>query len=247
MKVAVIGSNMVDLTSYITRMPVIGETLEAPSFSMGCGGKGANQAVAAARCGAEVLMITKVGDDAFADNTIRNFKAHGIDTRYVQKVPEMSSGVAPIFVDESGKNSILIIKGANNCLKPENVDAAEEDLVKCQMIILQLEIQLETVYHAIDFGKKHGIPVLLNPAPATKELDIGKVCDCTFFMPNETELSILTDLPVDTDEEVLAAADVLIRKGLENVIVTLGGRGSMLVTAEGHELVPAYKVDAVDT
>ena len=152
MKIAVIGSNMVDLTSYITRMPVLGETLEAPDFSMGCGGKGANQAVAAAKYGADVLMMTKVGDDAFADNTIANFQKAGIDTKYVQKVPGVSSGVAPIFVDKSGQNSILIIKGANQYLLPKDIDDAEEDLKNCQLIILQLEISLETVYYAIDFG-----------------------------------------------------------------------------------------------
>ena len=113
MKIAVIGSNMVDLISYIDKMPVAGETLEAPDFSIGCGGKGANQAVAAAKYGADVLMMTKVGDDIFADNTINNFNKLGIDTKYVEKVEGLSSGVAPIFVDKSGQNRILIIKGAN--------------------------------------------------------------------------------------------------------------------------------------
>ena len=106
MKIAVIGSNMVDLTSYITRMPILGETLEAPDFTLGCGGKGANQAVAAAVCGTDVLMMTKVGSDIFADNTINNFKKYGIDTMYVQKVPGVSSGVAPIFVDETVSSGI---------------------------------------------------------------------------------------------------------------------------------------------
>lgn len=247
MKIAVIGSNMVDLTSYITRMPVLGETLEAPDFSMGCGGKGANQAVAAAKYGADVLMVTKVGDDFFADNTIANFKKNGIDTKYVQKVPGVCSGVAPIFVDKSGQNSILIIKGANNDLKPADIDAAEEDLKTCKMIILQLEIPLETVYYAIDFGKKHNIPVLLNPAPATKELDIAKVCQCDFFMPNETELAILTGMPVSNQEEIEAAAKSLSARGLKHVIVTMGEHGSLLVDENGTQLVKPFKVKAVDS
>jgi ribokinase len=247
MKIAVIGSNMVDLTSYITRMPVLGETLEAPDFSMGCGGKGANQAVAAAKYGADVLMVTKVGDDFFADNTIANFKKNGIDTKYVQKVPGVCSGVAPIFVDKSGQNSILIIKGANNDLKPADIDAAEEDLKSCKMIILQLEISLETVYYAIDFGKKHNIPVLLNPAPATKELDINKVCQCDFFMPNETELAILTDMPVSNQKEIEAAAKSLSARGLKHVIVTMGEHGSLLVDENGTQLVKPFKVNAVDS
>lgn len=247
MKIAVIGSNMVDLTSYITRMPVLGETLEAPDFSMGCGGKGANQAVAAAKYGADVLMMTKVGDDVFADNTIANFKKAGIDTKYVQKVQGVSSGVAPIFVDKSGQNSILIIKGANKYLLPADIDAAADDLKKCQLIILQLEISLETVYYAIEFGKKHGISVLLNPAPATKELNIEQVCQCDFFMPNETELAILTGMPVSTLDEVEAAAQTLIDRGLKNIIVTLGGHGSLWLSKEGKHMVKPFKVNAVDT
>lgn len=247
MKIAVIGSNMVDLTSYITRMPVLGETLEAPDFSMGCGGKGANQAVAAAKYGADVLMMTKVGDDFFADNTIANFQKAGIDTKYVQKVTGVSSGVAPIFVDKSGQNSILIIKGANKYLLPADIDAAADDLEKCQLIILQLEISLETVYYAIEFGKKHGIPVLLNPAPATKELNIEQVCQCDFFMPNETELAILTGMPVSSLDEVEAAAQTLVNHGLKNVIVTLGAHGSLWLSKEGKHLVAPFKVNAIDT
>lgn len=247
MKIAVIGSNMVDLTSYITRMPVLGETLEAPDFSMGCGGKGANQAVAAAKYGTDVLMMTKVGDDFFADNTIANFQKAGIDTKYVQKVTGISSGVAPIFVDKSGQNSILIIKGANKYLLPADIDAAADDLEKCQLIILQLEISLETVYYAIEFGKKHGIPVLLNPAPATKELNIEQVCQCDFFMPNETELAILTGMPVSSLDEVEAAAQTLVNHGLKNVIVTLGAHGSLWLSKEGKHLVAPFKVNAIDT
>ena len=247
MKIAVIGSNMVDLTSYITRMPILGETLEAPDFTLGCGGKGANQAVAAAVCGTDVLMMTKVGSDIFADNTINNFKKYGIDTMYVQKVPGMSSGVAPIFVDEKGQNSILIIKGANNKLLPADIDAAEKDLKNCRLIILQLEIPLETVYHAIAFGKTNHIPVLLNPAPATKNLDIKKVCECDFFVPNETELAILTEMPTETREDVEKAATSLIVRGLKNVIVTLGGRGALWMTETEKKYVEAYQVNAVDT
>ncbi len=164
-RIAVIGSNMVDLVTYVDRMPAKGETLEAPSFEMGHGGKGANQAVAAAKLGADVMMLTKVGDDAFADNTIGNLKACGIDTTHVAKVPGRSSGVAPIMVDPSGENSILIVKGANNDLLPPDIEAAAEDLKRCDLILLQLEIPVETVYAAIRFGKRHGIKTLLNPAP----------------------------------------------------------------------------------
>lgn len=142
MDIAVIGSNMVDLITYTNQMPKEGETLEAPAFKIGCGGKGANQAVAAAKLNSKVLMLTKVGDDIFADNTIRNLESWGINTTYVEKVPCTSSGVAPIFVNANSSNSILIIKGANKFLSPEDIDRAAEDLKKCKLIVLQLEVQL---------------------------------------------------------------------------------------------------------
>lgn len=246
-KIAVIGSNMVDLTSYITRMPRLGETLEAPSFAIGPGGKGANQAVAASRCGCEVWMVSKVGSDVFADNTIANFQKEGVHTRYVQKVEGLSSGVAPIFVDEAGNNSILIIKGANNALKPQDIDEAKEDLKDCAIILLQLEVPLETVYHAIAFGKEHGIPVLLNPAPMTDKLDIEKAVEATFLAPNETELSALTGCPVDGKASIEKAAAVLIEKGAKNVIVTCGGAGALYKTTDATEWVEPYRVQAVDT
>lgn len=246
--IAVIGSNMVDLISYTERMPKEGETLEAPSFKMGCGGKGANQAVAAAKMGADVVMVSKVGDDMFADNTIRNFQSYGINTQYVSKVPQTSSGVAPIFVSPTSQNSILIIKGANDFLKPADIDKAESTLVECSLIVLQLEIPLETVYAAIEFGNKHNIPVLLNPAPAVPELDIEYACRCDFFVPNETELEILVNKPVDTVEQIKEAATILLRKGLNNIIVTMGEKGALWLSKDGKDVfIEPTKVNSVDT
>ncbi len=246
-RIAVIGSNMVDLVTYVDRMPAKGETLEAPSFEMGHGGKGANQAVAAARLGAEVMMLTKVGDDAFADNTIGNLKACGIDTTYVAKVPGRSSGVAPIMVDPSGENSILIVKGANNDLLPPDIEAAADDLKRCDLILLQLEIPVETVYAAIRFGKRHGIRTLLNPAPALADLDAEQVKDATFLVPNETELAILTGLPVESPDEVALAARSLVSKGIETVVVTMGSRGALLVTADETTPIEPLRVTPADT
>lgn len=247
MDIAVIGSNMVDLITYIDQMPKEGETLEAPAFKIGCGGKGANQAVAAAKLNSKVIMLTKVGDDIFADNTIRNLESYGINTRYVEKVPCTSSGVAPIFVNQNSSNSILIVKGANKFLSPEDIDRAAEDLKKCKLIVLQLEVQLETVYHAISFGNKHGIPVLLNPAPAQRTLDLDFACRCDFFVPNETELEILTNMPVDTMDNIRRAAQSLLDKGLKNVIVTLGDKGALWMTRDSELHIPAIKVNAIDT
>lgn len=247
MDIAVIGSNMVDLISYIHDMPKMGETLEAPDFKMGCGGKGANQAVAAAKLGASVMMMTKVGDDVFAENTIRNFQQFGVDTEFVEKVTGVSSGVAPIFVDQSSQNRILIIKGANQHLKPADIDRAEVRLKNCKLFILQLEIPLETVYYAIDFANKHQIPVILNPAPASKALDIEYACKCDFFMPNETELEILTGMPVETMEQIQLAANSLFAKGLKNLIVTLGEKGSVWFHDNEVVHIPPHKVNAIDT
>lgn len=247
MKIAVIGSNMVDLITYTNRIPKQGETLEAPEFEIGCGGKGANQAVAAAKLNSDVMMVTKVGDDLFGENTINNFKKYGINTQFVKIVKNTSSGVAPIFVDENSQNRILIIKGANKDLSPDDILEAAESLKQCKLIILQLEIPLATVYAAIDFANKHQIQVILNPAPATKELDIDYACKCDFFVPNETELEILTGMPVDNMEAIYQAGYHLLNKGLKNLIITLGQQGSLWMTKENTQLVKPVSVKAIDT
>jgi ribokinase len=238
---------MVDLIAYTDTVPKAGETLVAKEFQMGCGGKGANQAVAASMLGSQVMMMARVGDDAFADNTIANFQAYGVNTDHVEKVAGVSSGVAPIWVDADSQNRILIIPGANMHLLPADIDAAADRLKQCSMIILQLEIPLETVYYAIDFGNENGIPVILNPAPATTALDLDYACHCDFFVPNETELEILTGMPVETEEQIHAAADMLIGKGLKNLIVTLGEKGALWLRGDETTRVEAPVVDAVDT
>ena len=247
MKIAVIGSCMVDLIAYTDTVPKAGETLVANEFAMGCGGKGANQAVASARLGADVLMMGRVGDDAFADNTLANFEKYGVSTTFVTKVPGVSSGVAPIWVDADSQNRILIIPGANMHLTPADIEASADALKKCGMIILQLEIPLETVYAAIEFGNANSIPVLLNPAPATTALDIDYACRCDFFVPNETELEILTGMPVGSVDEIAAAAEFLLAKGLKNLIVTLGDKGALWMHGDYKEHITAPSVDAVDT
>jgi len=246
-KIAVIGSNMVDLITYIDRMPRQGETLEAPGFAMGCGGKGANQAVAAAKLGTEVLMLSKVGDDAFADNTLANFRRHGIDTRYVTAVGGVSSGVAPIFVQSDSHNSILIVKGANAHLQPADIDAAEASLRECSLIVLQLEIDPATVYYAIDFAKRHGIAVLLNPAPALAGLSREHLAQLDFFIPNESELALITGKPVDGLDSARLAARELAGQGIRHVIVTLGANGALYVGEQGEFHVPGRTVVARDT
>lgn len=246
MKIGVIGSNMVDLISYITRMPEEGETIEALDFRLGCGGKGANQAIVSSRLGSEVVMVTRVGDDLFAQNTIANFAKNNIDTQHVLSTSG-SSGVAPIFVDQESHNSILIVKGANARLTAADIEAARERLIECELIVLQLEIPLDTVYAAVRFGQQHNIPVLLNPAPASPALVLEEVRTCKFIVPNETELSLLTGMPVETLDDIKNASQVLLNVGIENVIVTLGKRGAYWLTSERDELFAAAQVHAKDT
>ncbi len=246
-KITVVGSNMVDLITYVNRMPKEGETIEAPRFEMGFGGKGANQAVAAALLGADVCMVTKVGDDLFGPNTKRNFERYGIDTAWVEAVPGVSSGVAPIFVDPSSHNSILIIKGANAHLLPGDVDRAKERILQSDMVIMQLEIALETVYHTIAMCEANGVPVVLNPAPADPALDVARIRGVTFFAPNETELQTLTGMQTRTLDDVKTAARTLLKKGLLKILVTLGDKGCLLLTPDTEKLVPALRVKSVDT
>jgi ribokinase len=244
----VIGSTNMDLTTTVERMPAWGETVLARHFETSFGGKGANQAVAAAKLGAEVVMVTNLGDDTLGERALNNFKSCGIDTAHVRSIPNQSTGTATILVDEkSGDNSILIVAGANGDLSAADVDAAGDALKQCDLILLQLEIQLETAYAAIRFGRKNGVRTVLNPAPARRNLDMEVVTQASFLMPNETELAILTDMPVQSEDEILAAAQSLVRQGVETVIVTLGARGSLLATRAGVRAIAPVKVRAVDT
>lgn len=211
--VTVIGSNMIDLTTYIGRMPVEGETIEAPEFNIGYGGKGANQAIAAARLGSDVNFITMVGNDGFGQEQLANYQKNGIRTDGIG-IGHQNSGVAPIFVDPSSDNRILIIKGANKELTPAVLDEKQALIKNSKLIVLQQEISLETNYHAIDLAQQFGVPVLLNSAPANKNLNIDYVSKVAFFTPNETELATLTGLPTNNLDEIKVAACDLISRGV---------------------------------
>ena len=246
-RIGVVGSSNVDLVTYVDRMPVWGETIAAPRFEMSHGGKGANQAVAAAKLGAAVVMVSKVGDDMLGDGVLQNFERTGVDARHVERVAGQSTGTATILVDRSGDNCILIVKGANGDLTPEDVERAGDDLKTCDLILTQLEVPLETVYATLAFGKRHGVKTALNPAPAIRDLDMMRAREASFLMPNETELAILTGLPVESEAEVAAAAHSLVAQGVEAIIVTLGARGSLLATAKGARRIAPVKVEAIDT
>lgn len=238
---------MTDLVTNVTRMPERGETIEAPSFFIAHGGKGANQAVAAAKLGSRVLFVGKVGNDAFGAAALENFSAHRIDTRYTGIVAGVPSGVAPIFVEPSGENRILIIKGANDRLSVDDVDAVRDELARCDAIVLQLEVPLSTVYRAIELGAQLDRPVILNPAPASPDLRLDRLRGVAFVVPNQTELALLSGKPCATPADANAAAQTLLDAGVGTVIVTLGAAGASIVTPHGAHHVAAPAVTAVDT
>jgi ribokinase len=245
-RIAVIGSANIDLTTFTDKFPKPGETLFAPKFDLGFGGKGANQAVAARLCGAEVFMVARVGSDLFGPATIENFRRQGIDPTHVKQVEGLSSGVAPIFVEANGQNRILVVKGANDALKPADVDAAADVLKSADCIVLQFEIPLETVYYAVDFARKHGIRCIVNPAPA-QPVDMALLKDLDYFVPNETETEIITGAPVKNVDDAKRCAEKLVNGGVKRVIITLGGNGSLLASREGFEHVPAFAVASIDS
>jgi ribokinase len=245
-RIAVVGSANIDLTTFTDRFPMPGETCFGRKFDLGFGGKGANQAVAAHLCGADVFMVARVGSDLFGPATIENFKKIGIDTSYVKQVEGVSSGVAPIFVESNGQNRILVVKGANDELKPADVDAAAEMLRTSDCIVLQFEIPLETVYYTIGFARKHGIRCILNPAPA-QPVDMHAFADLDYFVPNETEAETITALPVQSVDDAKKCAAKLLTGGVRRAIITLGAKGSLLAGRTSMEHVPPFPVKSIDS
>ena len=244
--IAVVGSANVDLTTFNDEFPRPGETIFGKKFDLGFGGKGANQAVAAHLCGAEVGMVAKVGNDLFGPATIKNFEAQGIGTEFVTMVDGVSSGVAPIFVDPSGQNRIIVIKGANDTLSPEDVDNAASLLRQATTIVLQFEIPLPTVYHAVRFAQANGIRCMVNPAPA-QAVDLKKLSATDYFIPNETEAELISGLPIHSIDDAKKCAEFLLRQGMRRLVITLGEHGCLLAGSHGMELLPPFKVQSVDT
>jgi ribokinase len=237
-----VGSANIDLTTFADRFPKPGETIFGQRFDLGFGGKGANQAV----CGADVFMVARVGSDLFGPATIENFKKLGIDTTHVRQVEGLSSGVAPIFVEPDGQNRILVVKGANDALKPADVDAAAEMLKSTDCIVLQFEIPLDTVYYAIAFAHKHGIRCILNPAPG-QPVDMSALKGLDYFVPNESEAEAITGLAVRNIDDAKGCAAKLVAGGIRRVIITLGAKGSLLAGREASSHVPPFAVRSIDS
>jgi len=245
-RIAVVGSANIDLTTFTSRFPKPGETIFGDKFDLGFGGKGANQAVASRLCGAEVFMVARVGSDLFGPATIENFRKQGIDPTHVKQVEGLSSGVAPIFVEPNGQNRISVVKGANDALKPADVDAAADVLKSCDCSVLQFEIPVDTVYYTIAFARKHGIRCILNPAPA-QPIDLAALRDLDYFVPNESEAETITGMPVKNADDAKKCAEKLLSAGIRRVIITLGANGSLLASGDGSEHVPPFSVQSVDS
>jgi ribokinase len=246
-KICVVGACNLDLISYVPRLPRMGETLHGTRFHMGFGGKGANQAIMAAKLGCRVSMVSKLGQDIFGQNTLNNFKRWKVDTAHLGLTDQAFSGVAPICVDSDANNSIVIVTGANDLLTLEEIEAARPAIAESGILICQLEVPLEISLAALRIARQEGVPTLFNPAPAQPDLPAELYTLSDIFCPNESETEILTGLPVGTLAEAEAAAQALLKRGMGKVILTLGERGCLLVTAEESIHVPVTPVTATDT
>jgi ribokinase len=245
-KVVVVGSLNMDLVTRAQRLPHAGETLHGESFATVSGGKGANQAVASARLGAQVSMIGCVGDDAYGEQLRAALLAEQIDCQALTSV-EGSSGVALIVVDDHSQNAIVIVAGANGQLTPGMVAGFDAVLAAADVIICQLEVPMHTVGYVLKRGRELGKTVILNPAPATSPLPADWYSSIDYLIPNESEASALSGLPVDSLESAELAASRLIAAGAGKVIITLGSQGSLFANGQSVEHFPAPKVNAVDT
>ena len=244
--IAVVGSSNMDLVVKSERIPVTGETILGGDFIMVPGGKGANQAVAAAKLGARVFFIAKLGDDIFGSQSLNNFENEGVNTKYVLQTKDAPSGVALIMVDDDGNNIIVVAPGANHKLTTEDVKEAESDIALSGALVAQLEVPIETIEFAAGLANKSNVPFILDPAPAQQLSEqLLKMVDV--LTPNETEAKILTGIEVKDRDSAGAAAQKLLECGVKNVILTMGASGYLTVSDEGTEFVEARKVTAVDS
>jgi ribokinase len=244
-RIVVVGSSNTDMIIKVPHVPVPGETIIGGTFSTAAGGKGANQAVAAARAGGDVTFVARVGEDMFGQKAKDGFVKDNINVDHVLNDKDAPSGVALIFVGEDGENSIAVASGANANLSPSDVEVAGDAISSADILIMQLETPLETVQKAATIASENGVKVILNPAPAC-ELSDDILSRVSILTPNESEAELLTGIKVESEKDAAAAADALMAKGIETVIVTMGPKGAFVVTADSKELVGGFSVKAVD-
>jgi ribokinase len=245
-KIVVIGSSNTDMIVKLKTLPKPGETVIGGHFSTASGGKGANQAVAAARAGGNVVFVCKVGSDSLGETALRNYSGEGIDIAHASIAEGEPSGVALIFVDEKGENSIAVASGANAKLLPEDILKIKQVIADADILLMQLEIPIETVEMAAEIAYEHKVKVILNPAPA-QALSDDLLSKIALITPNETEAEILTGKTVIDSDDAERAAKMLLRKGVGTVIITMGAKGAYLYSEDIQGLLPAYSVQAADT
>lgn len=246
--VAVLGIFVADLAFKAPRLPVMGETILGQGFKDGPGGKGSNQAIAAARAGADVRMITRIGRDTFGEMAQKAWAADGVDTRAVTIDETLPTGAAFIFVStETGNNAIIVESGAAANLSPADVAAAEPEIASSKVLVTQFEQPVETAIAGLTLARRHGVTTILNPAPAVPA-DTAIYALCDYVTPNETEAATITGQKVETEADALAAAKAFIAMGAKNALITLGEKGAFLHGAAGTAMVPAFRVaNVVDT
>jgi ribokinase len=245
-KIVVIGSCNTDMVIKADRLPIPGETVIGGTFLMNAGGKGANQAVAAARQGGKVVFVSKTGNDVFGKQSIELYKSEGINTDFIFSDPKLPSGVALIMVDGHGENCIAVASGANGSLVPADIEKAKAEVESADYVLMQLEIPIETVEYAAEMAASKGIPVILNPAPARTLSD--RLLKSLFLVtPNETEAEILSGIKVFDWDSARQAANVISAKGVDNVVITMGALGAFIKEKDEYHIVEAFKVVAIDT
>ena len=245
-RIVVVGSSNTDMIVKMPRIPAPGETILGGTFSMAAGGKGANQAVAAARAGGHAALVARVGEDLFGRKAIEGFVRDGIDVRGIVRDPEAPSGVALIFVSESGENSIAVAPGANGRLSPADIERHKDVIASAGILVLQLETPIETVQAAVELASAHKVTVILNPAPAAPVPD-AVLQHVDILTPNEHEAKVLTGIEVSDEEAAGRAAGILMERKVGTVLITMGARGAFVASRGSREMVAGYSVKAVDT
>lgn len=245
-KIVVLGSCNTDMVVKSSRLPVPGETILGGTFMMNPGGKGANQAVAAARLGGNVTFVTKTGNDLFGRQSIELYNDENINTEFISSDPDLPSGVALITVDGEGENCIVVASGANGSLSPADVKDSEKEIASADILLMQLEVPIETVEYAAKMAKKNGVKVILNPAPA-QSLSNDLLSNIHMIIPNETEAEIISGIKVTDVESAKKAADMICSKGVDIVVITMGSAGALIKEGNQYHQIPALRVKAVDT
>ncbi len=245
-KIVVVGSCNTDMVIKAERLPIPGETILGGTFFMNPGGKGANQAVAAARMGGNVTLISKTGNDVFGKQSVMLYAAENIKTDYIFSDPRHPSGVALITVDANGENCIVVASGANAYLNPADIEKAISEVEGSDLVLMQLEIPIETVEYVAELANKKGIKVILNPAPA-RALSDKLLKNVYIIIPNKSEAEILSGIKVSDIDSAKQAANIISAKGVEIVVITLGSQGALIKEYSEYHFVEACKVDAIDT